>query len=68
MCGGGGDPTFSKEGGGSNANFKETHIICDFPGGGVRTSYPPLDPHHDDDDDDDDDDVDDDDDDETFSI
>ena len=27
--------------------FKETHITCDFPGGGgVRTPYPPpLDPH-----------------------
>ena len=62
MCvgGGGGSNIFQGGGGGgSNANFKETHIICDFPGG-VRTSYPPLDPHDDDDDDDDDD--------ETFSI
>ena len=25
----------------------ETHITCDFPGGGVRTPYPPLDPHMD---------------------
>ena len=24
---------------------KETHITCDFPGGGVRTPNPPLDPH-----------------------
>ena len=23
----------------------ETHRTCDFPGGGVRTPIPPLDPH-----------------------
>ena len=34
-------------GGGSNCLFPiETHITCDFPGGGgVRTICPPLDPH-----------------------
>ena len=33
-------------GGGSNCLFPiETHITCDFPGGGVRTPCPPLDPH-----------------------
>ena len=38
-----GGPTFSR--GGPNANFIETHIrTCYFPGG-VRTPYPPLDPH-----------------------
>ena len=39
--GGGGGPTFS------NCLFSiETHITCDFPGGGgVRTPCPPLDPH-----------------------
>ena len=40
-----GSPTFSR---GSNCLFPiETHIICDFPGGGVRTPCPPppLDPH-----------------------
>ena len=44
---GGGGPTFSR-GGGSNCLFPiETHITCDFPGGGgVRIpSPPPLDPH-----------------------
>ena len=41
-----GDPTFSRGGGptfpgGSNCLFPiETHIACEFPGGG-----PPLDPH-----------------------
>ena len=42
-----GDPTFSR-GGGSNCLFPiETHITCDFPGGGIRTPCPPppLDPH-----------------------
>ena len=36
---GGGGPTFSRGGGGSNCLFPiETHITCDFPGGGgVRT-------------------------------
>ena len=24
---------------------KETHITCDFPGGGSGTPNPPLDPH-----------------------
>ena len=40
--GGGGVPTFSR-GGGSNCIFPiETHITCDFPGGGgVRTPCPP---------------------------
>ena len=37
-----GGPTFS---GGSNCLFPiETHITCDFPGGGVRTPYPPPPP------------------------
>ena len=42
---------FQRGGGGggwgrSNCLFPiETHITCDFPGVGVRTSYPPLDPH-----------------------
>ena len=38
-----GGPTFSR-GGGSNCLFSiETHITCDFPGGGgVRTPCPPL--------------------------
>ena len=48
-----GGPTFSRgyqlfqRGGGSNCLFPiETHITCDFPGGGgVRTPIPPLDPH-----------------------
>ena len=36
---GGGGPTFSR--GGSNCLFPiETHITCDFPGGGVRTPCP----------------------------
>ena len=42
---GGGGPTFSR---GVQCLFPiETHITCDFPGGGgVRTSCPPpLDPH-----------------------
>ena len=41
-----------QRGGGSNffqgvGVSKETHITCDFPGGGggVWTPYPPLDPH-----------------------
>ena len=44
---GGGGPTFSRGGGGSNCLFFiETHISCDFPGGGVQTPCPPpLDPH-----------------------
>ena len=34
------------QGGGSNCLFPiETHITCDFPGRGVRTPCPPLDPH-----------------------
>ena len=41
-----GGPTFSRGGGGSNCLFPiETHITCDFPGGGVRTPCPHLDPH-----------------------
>ena len=45
------DPTFpGGGGGGSNCLFPiETHITCDFPGGGVRTPCPPsgsaLGPH-----------------------
>ena len=36
-----GGPTFSRVG--SNCLFPiETHITCDFPGGGVRTPCPPL--------------------------
>ena len=42
--GGGGGPTFSR--GGSNCLFPiETHITCDFPGGGPDPLSPPLDPH-----------------------
>ena len=45
--GGGGGPTFSRRG--SNCLFPiETHITCDFPGGGGGGSGPPvhpLDPH-----------------------
>ena len=43
---GGGGPTFSR-GGGSNCLFPiETHITCDFPGGGGSgPPVPPLDPH-----------------------
>ena len=42
---GGGGPTFSR-GGGSNCLFPiGTHIACDFPGGGSRPPFPPLDPH-----------------------
>ena len=42
--GGGGYPTFSK--GVQMLISIETHIrTCYFPGGGVRTPYPPLDPH-----------------------
>ena len=44
--GGGGGPTFSRGGGGSNCLFPiETHKICDFPGGGSEPPVPPLDPH-----------------------
>ena len=45
--GGGGCPTFSRGGGGPNANFyiKKNHIrTCYFPGG-CPDPYPPLDPH-----------------------
>ena len=43
--GGGGGPTFSRVGG-SNCLFPiDTHITCDFPGGGgSRPPVPPLDP------------------------
>ena len=43
-----GGPTFSRGGGGSTCLFPiETHLTCDFPGGGVPTPCPPppLDPH-----------------------
>ena len=41
-----GCPTFSRGGGVQMLISIETHIrICYFPGGGVRTPYPPLDPH-----------------------
>ena len=47
-----GGPTFSRGvqlfqgGGGSNCLFPiETHITCDFPGGGPDPLSPPLDPH-----------------------
>ena len=38
---------FPREGGGSNCLFPiETHITCDFPGGGGPDPLsPPLDPH-----------------------
>ena len=49
-----GGPTFSRgvqlfQGGGGGGGVQmhlsiETHITCDFPGG-VRTPYPPQDPH-----------------------
>ena len=43
--GGGGCPTYSR-GGVQMLISKETHIrTCYFPGGSVRTPYPPLDPH-----------------------
>ena len=44
---GGGGPAFSRGGGGVQLLIPiETHISCDFPGGGVRTpAPPPLDPH-----------------------
>ena len=41
-----GDSTFSRGGGCPNADCLfpiETHITCDFQGGGVRTHCPPLD-------------------------
>ena len=50
-----GGPTFSRGegnffhgGGGGGVQWVisiETQITCDFPGGGGRTPYPPLDPH-----------------------
>ena len=46
--GGGGGPTYSRGGGGRGLGVQmlilETHRTFDFPGG-VRTLYPPLDPH-----------------------
>ena len=40
---GGKGPTFSRGGGGSNCLFPiETHITCDFPGGGSGPPVPPL--------------------------
>ena len=45
FSGGGGCQTFSR-GGVQMLISLETHIrICYFPGGSVRTPYPPLDPH-----------------------
>ena len=45
FSGGGGCPTFSR-GGVQMLISIETHIrTCYFPGGGVRTPYPPLDPY-----------------------
>ena len=42
-----GGPLFSRgEGGVQKLISLETHVrTCYFPGGGVRTPYPPLDPH-----------------------
>ena len=52
-----GGPTFSNFPGGRGSNFfqggggsdclfpLETHLTCDFPGGGSRPPVPPLDPH-----------------------
>ena len=41
-----GSTIFQGGGGGSNCLFpKETHIICDFPGGVPDPLSPPLDPH-----------------------
>ena len=40
-----GGPTFLGGGGGGRVQVLisiETHITCDFPGGGVRTPYHPL--------------------------
>ena len=43
--GGGGCQTFSRRGVQMLISL-ETHVrTCYFPGGGVRTPYPPLDPH-----------------------
>ena len=41
-------PTFSRGGGGGGSNCLfpiETHITCDFPGGGTDPLSPTLDPH-----------------------
>ena len=44
--GGGGGPTFSRVGGGPNANFyRNPYTYLLFSRGSVRTPYPPLDPH-----------------------
>ena len=43
-----GGPTFSRGGGSNCLNPIETHITCDFPGGGgggPDPLFPPLDPH-----------------------
>ena len=43
---GGGCTTFSREGGGPNANFyRNPYTYLLFFKGGVRKPYPPLDPH-----------------------
>ena len=47
LGGGGGCPTFSRGGGGPNANFYRnpyTYLLFSR-GGSVWTPYPPLDPH-----------------------
>ena len=46
FSGGGGVQTFYRGGGGGSNCLSpiETNITCDFPGGGVRTPIPPLDP------------------------
>ena len=44
--GGGGCPTFSKGGGGPNANFyRNPYTYLLFSRESVRTPYPPLEPH-----------------------
>ena len=44
--GGGGCPTFSRGGGGPNANFyRNPYTYLLFSRGSVRTPYPPLDSH-----------------------
>ena len=41
-----GGPTFARGGGGVQKLIsKETHVTCDFPGGGGSEPLPPLNPH-----------------------